>query len=213
MMPALSSAAPRPNRRPSRSVGSNGSLSQAVAVADRLDVVVGVEQHGRRAGRRGPAADHGRLPAGPDDLGRRAARPRAAARPPPRRLRSTCAWSNPSNAMPGIRTRFSRSARTPGSCAATAARSCDSVRLMRPIVGGARRRRAGSGQAPRRRSSTRRGRAGSGQAARRRRPSARTDRDGRRRTRTSPGRTARCRTGCCPRPRGRPGSRRPPGRT
>ena len=59
-MPALSSAAPRPYNRPSRSTGSNGSVSHSAEVSHRLHVVVGVEQHRGRAGRTGPAPDHGR---------------------------------------------------------------------------------------------------------------------------------------------------------
>ena len=43
------SAAPRPKTAPSRSVGSKGGESHSTLVAGRHDVVVAVEQHGRRA--------------------------------------------------------------------------------------------------------------------------------------------------------------------
>ena len=46
-IPHLSSAVPRPYMRPSRTTGSNGGTSHSVRVGGGLDVVVGVEQHGR----------------------------------------------------------------------------------------------------------------------------------------------------------------------
>ncbi len=62
-MPALSSAAPRPNSRPWRSAGWNGSLSQSAGSPGRLDVVVRVEQDRGGAGRGGSVGHHGRLAA------------------------------------------------------------------------------------------------------------------------------------------------------
>ena len=49
MIPALSSAAPRPYSRPSRSTAVNGSDSHSAGSPGRLDVVVGIEQDGRLA--------------------------------------------------------------------------------------------------------------------------------------------------------------------
>ena len=60
-MPDLSSAAPRPYRRPLRGVGANGSVSQPVGRRG-LDVVVGVEQD--RRPRAGEVGEHGRRLAG-----------------------------------------------------------------------------------------------------------------------------------------------------
>ena len=55
------SAAPRPNSAPSRSVGVNGGESHSASSPAGHDVVVAVQQHGRRARRRRDrAGDHGR---------------------------------------------------------------------------------------------------------------------------------------------------------
>ena len=140
--PALSSAAPRPYSRPSRSTGSNGSLLHWRRVAGRLHVVVRVQQHRRRAGRRRPAADDRGLAAAARTI-RTSGRPRrAAARRRPRRTAPRGEWSNPSNAMPGMRTRRSRSARTPGISRAIAARRSSSVKTR--VDAGADRRSAES---------------------------------------------------------------------
>ena len=58
MTPALSSAAPRPYRRPPRTVGSNGGGLPQRLVADRLHVVVGVEQDRRAAVARRARREH-----------------------------------------------------------------------------------------------------------------------------------------------------------
>ena len=85
-IPALSSAAPRPYNRPSRSTGSNGGLSQA-ASSPAVDVVVGVQQDGRRTGRAGRWATTAGAPRGTVSTWTSSdARPRAGA--PRRRRRS-----------------------------------------------------------------------------------------------------------------------------
>ena len=92
-----------------------GAGPQLVA-AGRLDVVVGVEQHGRRAGRGGPVGDAppGAPPSAATirDVGRPASRARSATASALRRVSSACAGSAQ---MLGMRTRRSRSARAPGS--------------------------------------------------------------------------------------------------
>ena len=60
MMPALSSAAPRPYSRPSRSTAANGSEFQRLRSPGRLDVMVGVEQDSRFAFGGRAAGDDGR---------------------------------------------------------------------------------------------------------------------------------------------------------
>ena len=63
-MLAFESAAPRPNNAPSRRVGSNGRRVPLALVAGPDDVVVAVQQDGRRAGRGGDLADHDRARVG-----------------------------------------------------------------------------------------------------------------------------------------------------
>ena len=62
-MPALSSAAPRPNRRPSAFGGLERVAVPVRGVPGRLDVVVRVEQDRGGAGRGGAVGHHGRLAA------------------------------------------------------------------------------------------------------------------------------------------------------
>ena len=120
--PALSSAEPRPYRRPSRSTGSNGSVSHSVDRAGRLHVVVGVQQDGRGARRCGPGAQHGGM--GAFDLqqpGLEAAGTQESPPPlPPIAGRGTGRTRRRSPT--GCRTRSSSSDRTSGSARATAAR-------------------------------------------------------------------------------------------
>ena len=67
-MPALSSALPRPYRRPSRSVGSKRRRHPLVVVALGLHIVMGIQQHRRRARWRRMPGDDGRCAALADDL-------------------------------------------------------------------------------------------------------------------------------------------------
>ena len=139
-MPALSSAAPRPYSRPSRSVGSNGADAHCAAVALGLDVVVGVQQHRRRASRRRVMRDHGGCTAFADDLDVGEARcdnssATASA------LRSTSSRRAGSAPTEWMRTRFSRSRRTDGQHIPHAFHQiAHQTRLAGPVLRASRRR-------------------------------------------------------------------------
>ena len=119
-MPALSSAAPRPYRRPSRSAGLERVAVPVRGVAGRLDVVVRVQQDRGGAGRGGPvgrARPAGRPGGQHVDLGQARGASRAATS---RALARRCGAAAGSADTDGIRTSRSRSARTDGRTCRTA---------------------------------------------------------------------------------------------
>ena len=134
-MPDLSSAAPRPYRRPSRSVGRErvASPSRRAARAGRRSA--------RRAARSGPApgnsastvgASSGHVDASTAARPRRAAAPRRAPRPRP-----AARAGSPANAIDGIATSRSRS-----DCGiAVASSACDDRAPWRGTVAGVRHNR------------------------------------------------------------------------
>ena len=75
-MGPLSSLVPRPYIRSPRTAGSNGGVCHAPCLARRLHVVVGVDEHRRRALGAEPLPEHERVPAGRDDTAAERAKPR-----------------------------------------------------------------------------------------------------------------------------------------
>src|SRR5215470_16252135 len=122
-MPALSSAAPRPYRRPSRSAGSNGSLSQAAASPGGCTSWCAYSRTVGAPGGPGRCpSTAGWLPPAvtTSTSGSPAARSSAATS---RALAARCGAAAGSADTDGIRTSRSRSPRTEGSTCATAAES------------------------------------------------------------------------------------------
>ena len=222
-MPALSSAAPR-RVEPVAALGrlERRRVPLGVVVLG-LDVVVGVEQHGRRARRARPCARSppGAPAVGADDLDPVEALGRGTGPATASALRCTSPARAGSALTDSIRTRSSRSFRMPGSTASTFARisSLMEVNLDRPNRGPAdspyetvRQLTTASGTIPTAAAETgRRARRwrGSGRRTRPRSRRARRWRGRSRCRRRSRRRRAGCR-GCAGRPR-RPGRRRTAG--